>query len=129
MPRLIPPTSVLRSASGRRRLPASAALILSIGLVLPALADATMYKCRNASGALEYRDHPCPGRPDSRPFVPQDRLTVVPADSLTGQSARSGSGTQDKRPGWIKELAPDPIGHCTRRGGTIDRELRACMLP
>jgi hypothetical protein len=40
---------------------------------------------------------------------------------------KARSASTDGRPDWLKPI--DPIGDCKRRGGVIDRDLRACRLP
>jgi hypothetical protein len=32
----------------------------------------------------------------------------------------------DNRPVWLKPI--DPVGDCKAKGGTVDKELRACIV-
>lgn len=85
---------------------------------------AEMYKCANANGQTVYADKPCNGDPKAKPWVPKQPLNVVKSESLTGGQKKAAA---DSRPSWLKPI--DPIGDCKRKGGKIDPELRACMLP
>ena len=86
-------------------------------------AKAAMYKCVAADGKTVYADHPCDGNANAKAWQPKQPLNVVKSETLTGTKAQPA----DKRPAWLKPL--DPVGDCKRKGGKIDPELRACMLP
>jgi Domain of unknown function (DUF4124) len=77
---------------------------------------AEMYKCSDSSGKTVYAD--------AKPWKPKGPLNVVSSESLTGARKTEAA---DKRPGWLKPI--DPVGDCKRKGGKIDPEFRACMLP
>jgi len=98
------------------------ALLLPLLFVAQDDAQAGMYKCPRGGG-FEYTDRPCNGDPGANQFKPRQPLNVVGSETLTGRKAE----VKDQRPAWLK--GPDPIGDCKRKGGTIDPELRACMLP
>jgi hypothetical protein len=85
---------------------------------------AEMYKCSDSSGKTVYTDQPCNGNPNAKPWKPKQPLNVVSSESLTGARKTEAA---DKRPGWLKPI--DPVGDCKRKGGKIDPEFRACMLP
>lgn len=82
-----------------------------------------MYKCTDASGKIAYADKPCAGNPKAAPWKPKEPLNVVSSESLTGRKAEA----KDNRPGWLKPI--DPVGDCKKKGGKIDPELRACIIP
>lgn len=108
----------------RPGLPGSLLCALLLALGMPA-AGATLHKCQISGGQIEYRNKPCESGRKALPMSADDRLSIISGESFRRREAPS----QDKRPGWVKELAPDPIGACKARGGVIDRELRACMIP
>lgn len=107
---------------------ASSTLLLSLAftslLSFSPAAKAQMYKCTDASGKTAYADKPCSGNPNAKPWVPKQPLNVVSSESLTGARKTEPA---DKRASWLKPI--DPIGDCKRKGGKIDPEFRACMLP
>jgi hypothetical protein len=41
---------------------------------------------------------------------------------MTGQPKKE----VDNRPAWLKPI--DPVGDCKAKGGTVDKELRACIV-
>lgn len=86
-------------------------------------AQAAMFKCTDASGKVVYADKPCGGDPKATAWQPKAPLNVVSSESLTGKKPQA----KDNRPSWLKPL--DPVGDCKKKGGKIDPELRACMLP
>ena len=104
---------------------ALAAFALTATLPDPAPAHATMFKCRTPDGRITYSDQACPNGGGA--WKPRPNVTVLPSGSFTGGSKKAGSASADGRPGWLKPI--DPIGDCKRRGGEIDREMRACRLP
>lgn len=109
------------------RMAASAIAIATCAMFVSwsAPAHAAMYKCRGADGRTTYSDQPCAKGADT--WKPRASITVMPAASLTGRAAVGKAETGDKRPEWLRPL--DPIGDCKRKGGRIDRELRACIVP
>jgi len=97
-----------------------------ISLHWPIPAQATMYKCKSADGRTIYGDEPCTNGGGA--WTPRNAITILPSSALTGNRAKSAaSASNDGRPDWLKPI--DPIGDCKRRGGQIDREMRACRLP
>lgn len=104
-----------------RALLAATTVVSCLALAEPA--QAATYKCVGASGRTEYADHPCNGDPGARPWQPKRPINVLGSEAFTGRKAEPA----DRRPAWLK--GPDPIGDCKRKGGTIDPELRACVLP
>ena len=97
-------------------------MAVCLGLLLPAAAHAAMYKCPRGGG-FEYTDQPCGRDPSAHQFRPRQPLNTVSSESLTGRKAEPA----DSRPAWLR--GPDPIGDCKRKGGEIDKEMRACRLP
>lgn len=81
-----------------------------------------MYKCAGPNGRISYADRPCPPGA-GKPMRSRGSFTVIESGNLTGTRSRPG----DTRPGWLKPI--DPIGDCKRKGGRIDPELRACIIP
>lgn len=92
-------------------------------IVVSTAAHATMYKCVDGAGRTVYSDQPCNNNPSASQWKPKQPLNVVSSESLTGRKAEPA----DKRPAWLKPI--DPVGDCKKKGGKIDPELRACMLP
>jgi hypothetical protein len=95
---------------------------LLIGLAMPQMSQAALYKCQIA-GKTVYQDKECPGAKDSKPYTPRNPISTMSSEALTGQPKKE----VDNRPAWLKPI--DPIGDCKARGGTIDKELRACIVP
>jgi Domain of unknown function (DUF4124) len=96
------------------------ACALLLGLAAPA--HAALFKCQLA-GKTVYQDAPCPGVKDSKPYTPKNPINTVSSESLTGQSKTA----PDHRPSWAKPM--DPIADCKAKGGQVDRELKACIVP
>ena len=118
------PSPVIRTRLARRLATAALAWLLALSWLAPVHAD--MYKCRGADGRTTYGDAPCPS--GGAAWKPRANVTVVPSSSLTGR--RAGADKSESLDGSSQSLKPiDPIGDCKRRGGRIDRELRACMVP
>ncbi|MEZ5653536.1 MAG: DUF4124 domain-containing protein [Burkholderiaceae bacterium] len=119
------PASKVSTRVARRTAATVLASLLTMACLTPA--HATMYKCRGSDGRTTYGDEPCAN--GGGEWKPRTNITVLPSSSLTGsKNANAGeSATTDARPQWLKPI--DPIGDCKRRGGKIDKELRACMLP
>lgn len=88
-------------------------------------AKAAMFKCTDGNGKTTYSDQPCAGDPNAKAWTPKQPLNVVRAETLTGR--KDAPAAADKRPEWLR--APSPVGDCKKRGGKIDPELRACILP
>jgi hypothetical protein len=101
-----------------------AAALLAIGLWLaaPQTSEAALYKCQVA-GRTVYQDKECPGVKDSKPYQPKNPISTLSSESFTGKPKQE----VDKRPAWLKPITP--IDDCKAKGGTIDRDLKACMLP
>jgi Domain of unknown function (DUF4124) len=99
-------------------------LVFTSLLCFTGSARAEMYKCNDAGGKTVYADKPCNGNPNAKPWKPKAPLNVVSSESLTGTKK---SESAEKRPSWLKPI--DPIGDCKRKGGKIDPELRACIVP
>jgi Domain of unknown function (DUF4124) len=94
--------------------------------LLPVTAQATPHKCVGAGGKVEYTDGPCkPGSTEQA--IKAKPVTVMKSEAITGQAPKA----KDNRPGWLKEAneSLDPVAKCKAKGGTIDKELRACALP
>ena len=81
-----------------------------------------MYKCQ-IKGRIVFQDAVCPGEKDSQPYVPKAKINTMSSEAMTGKPKEA----VDARPGWLKPI--DPIADCKAKGGTIDKELRACALP
>lgn len=83
-----------------------------------------------AGGKVEYTDGPC--KPGSTEHALKAKpVTVMKSEAITGQAADPEKSTKDGRPAWLKEANQvlDPVAKCKARGGTIDKELKACALP
>jgi hypothetical protein len=91
-------------------------------LALPRPSEAATYKCQ-VSGKTVYQDKECPGVKDSKPYTPKNPINTISSEAMTGQPKKE----VDNRPAWLKPI--DPIGDCKAKGGTIDKELRACLIP
>jgi hypothetical protein len=87
---------------------------------------AAPHKCVAANGKIEYTDGPCRNGSTERAITAKP-VTVLKSESITGQPAQA----KDTRPAWLKEANEtfDPIAKCKAKGGTIDKEFRACLLP
>jgi hypothetical protein len=100
--------------------------ILAVGYIvlfaIPQPSEAALYKCQ-IGGKTVYQDKECPGIKDSKPYTPRNPISTMSSEAMTGQSKKQ----VDKHPAWLKPI--DPMGDCKARGGTIDKELRACQLP
>ncbi len=116
----MPRTSAPRRQAALRLAVASLSM-LAIGNT----ASAAMFKCQAPDGRTEYQDRPCKGDPKAVEWKPKQPLNVVSSESLTGRPKEASE--KDTRPAWLR--GPDPVGDCKRKGGTIDKELRACRLP
>jgi hypothetical protein len=88
----------------------------------PKSVEAALYKCQVA-GKTVYQDKECPGLKDSKPYTPKNPINTISSEAITGQPKKE----VDNRPAWLKPI--DPIGDCKAKGGTVDKELRACIVP
>jgi hypothetical protein len=113
----------LYKRAGTALLRSSILLALSTvaGLAIPA-----PHKCVGANGKVEYTDGPCK-QGSTEKAITAKPVTVLKSESVTGQPAQP----KDTRPAWLKEANEtfDPIAKCKAKGGTIDKEFRACLLP
>lgn len=108
------------------RVSASLAAWMAAAVVLGTTAmpaQAELYKCRTRDGRVEFTDQKCPGATSAEPFRPRRELTVIESERFTGKPRTAAPG----RPSWLKPL--DPVGDCKAKGGRIDPELRACIVP
>ncbi len=111
---------------GPMRLGASFATSLTLAAVLGTAAmpaNAELYKCRTRDGRVEFTDQRCAGATSAEPFRPKRELTVIESRRFTGKPKEAAPG----RPAWLKPL--DPVGDCKAKGGRIDPEFRACIVP
>jgi hypothetical protein len=90
----------------------------------PRLASAEIYKCVTA-GKTTYANEPC--SKDAKPATLKGNVTVVERQAFVGQDKPKEAATVGKTALGIK--VPNPAAECKAKGGTIDKELRACMLP
>jgi hypothetical protein len=88
----------------------------------PAKAD--IYKCVVA-GKTTYANAPC--SKDAKPATLKGNVTVVEGKHFAGQDKSKDGAPAGKTALGIK--VPNPVAECKAKGGTIDKELRACMLP
>lgn len=111
------------------RTASSTLLKVSILITLSTMAGLAIgapHKCVGANGKVEYTDGPCKQGSSERAITAKP-VTVLKSESITGQLAQA----KDTRPAWLKEANEtfDPIAKCKAKGGTIDKEFRACLLP
>jgi hypothetical protein len=106
------------------------ALSLSVSFMLlatlPTVALAAPHKCVSAGGKVEYTDGPCKSG-STEHTIKAKPVTVLKSEAITGQAPTP----KDDRPAWLKDAnqALDLVAKCKAKGGTIDKELRACALP
>ena len=116
----------------RRRPPRQCSRVLQVlwlglvsGLVMATDVQAEVHKCQDATGKFQYSDRPCRGsRP--KPYDPPG-LTTIEGSKLTG-GRHDAKAPETGLRRWLPK-APDPVADCRARGGEIDRELRACLIP
>jgi Domain of unknown function (DUF4124) len=98
-----------------------AAFLAGTGVAL-----AAPHKCVGSNGKVEYTDSPCKSGSTEKAITAKP-VTVLKSESISGQPAQA----KDTRPAWLKEANEtfDPIAKCKAKGGTIDKEFRACLLP
>jgi Domain of unknown function (DUF4124) len=93
---------------------------------------AAPHKCVSAAGKVEYTDGPCKTGSTEKPIKAKP-VTVLKSEEVSGKpkDAAEIEKANDHRPKWLKEAnqALDPIAQCKAKGGTIDKEFRACRLP
>lgn len=93
-------------------------------------AQAAPVKCVGKDGKVEYTDGPCKANTVEKEIKAKP-VQVLSKEAVTGVAAQPGDAPKDKRPEWLKEANEtfDPVAKCKARGGTIDKEIRACKLP
>jgi Domain of unknown function (DUF4124) len=106
---------------------------LTIALsVASAPVQAAPHKCVGANGKVEYTDGPCKTGSTEKPIKAKP-VTVLKSEDVSGKpmDAAQKEKANDHRPKWLKEAneALDPVAQCKAKGGTIDKEFRACKLP
>jgi hypothetical protein len=99
----------------------SAALVLSASA--PPL-QAQIYKC-TVAGKVTYANTPCDS--SARPAQLKGNVTTVDNSHLRKAAATKQEAQAGKTIAGVK--IPNPVAECKAKGGTIDKELRACMLP
>jgi Domain of unknown function (DUF4124) len=108
---------------------AQLAIALSIA---SAPAAAAPHKCVGANGKVEYTDGPCKVGSTEKPIKAKP-VTVLKSEDVSGKpmDAEQKEKANDHRPKWLKEANEtfDPVAKCKAKGGTIDKEFRACRLP
>jgi hypothetical protein len=108
---------------------ATFALFLSISA---STVQAAPHKCVTAGGKVEYTDGPCKTGSTEKPIKAKP-VSVLKSEEVSGKpkDAAEIEKANDHRPKWLKEAnqALDPIAQCKAKGGTIDKEFRACRLP
>jgi Domain of unknown function (DUF4124) len=106
----------------------SASLTLTAFLLVSSLvaapANAEIYKCVVA-GKTTYANEPC--SKDAKPAALKGNVTVMERKHFVGQEKTKEGAPAGKTALGIK--VPNPVAECKAKGGTIDKELRACMLP
>jgi hypothetical protein len=113
---------------------ASAALpVITIAISLGSShVQAAPHKCVSASGKVEYTDGPCKTGSTEKPIKAKP-VTVLKSEDVSGKPMDAAQKEQanDHRPKWLKEANEtfDPVAKCKAKGGTIDKEFRACKLP
>ena len=89
---------------------------------------AQIYKCTK-DGKVEYANSPCDK--EAKPVRLKGNVTVLGKEAFVGKKdelTKTDSKADGK--GTILGIKPlDPIGDCTKKGGKIDKELRACIIP
>jgi Domain of unknown function (DUF4124) len=94
---------------------------IAFGALASAPASAEIYKCVIA-GKTTYSNTPC--SKDAKPAQLKGNVTTIEGKHLAPKA--KDEPTQRSVMG-VK--IPNPVAECKARGGTIDKELRACMLP
>jgi Domain of unknown function (DUF4124) len=94
--------------------------------------QAAPHKCVGANGKVEYTDSPCKVGSTEKPIKAKP-VTVLKSEDVSGQPMDTAQKEKanDHRPKWLKEANEtfDPVAKCKAKGGTIDKEFRACKLP
>ena len=85
-------------------------------------AHAEVYKCVIA-GKTTYSSEPC--SKDAKPATLKGNVTVVESKHFTGAAKQEAPA----RKTVLGVKVPNPVADCKERGGTVDKELRACILP
>ena len=99
----------------------TAAVIAAMFVAKPS--HAQIYKCTKA-GKVEYANSPCDK--EAKPAQLKGNVTVLGKEAFTGKKVEAKADEK----GAILGIKPlDPIGDCTKKGGKIDKELRACIIP
>jgi hypothetical protein len=94
--------------------------------------QAAPHKCVSANGKVEYTDGPCKSGSTEKPITAKP-VTVLKSEEVSGKpmDAAQKESANDHRPKWLKEANEtfDPVAKCKAKGGTMDKEFKACKLP
>jgi hypothetical protein len=106
--------------------------VLITAFLASTTANAAPHKCVSSNGKVEYTDGPCKTGSTEKPIKAKP-VTVLKSEDVSGKpmDAAQKESANDHRPKWLKEANEtfDPIAKCKAKGGTIDKEFRACKLP
>ena len=99
-------------------------VLLVTALVFAPNSQAQIYKCTK-DGRVEYANSPCDK--EAKPVQLKGNVTVLGKEAFVGK--KDDAAKADGK-GAILGIKPlDPIGDCTKKGGKVDKELRACIIP
>jgi hypothetical protein len=119
----------MQSASFKLSVLAQLAIALS---VVSASVAAAPHKCVSANGKVEYTDGTCKTGSTEKPITAKP-VTVLKSEEVSGKpmDAAQKEKASDHRPKWLKEANEtfDPVAKCKAKGGTMDKEFKACKLP
>lgn len=104
-----------------------------VGLMLPALGTAQVYRCTNPAGKVEYVDSPCPGGGGRTVTVNQNVLPGPAAreqalraenqrlrDELVGRGPPAASPSAALAPGPVQSFGRTEADLAAEKGGTIE---------
>jgi hypothetical protein len=107
-------------------------MAMSLSALSLSVAHGAPHKCVGAGGKVEYTDGPCKVGSTEKPIKAKP-VTVLKGEEISGKpkDPAETEKANDHRPKWLKEANQtlDPIAQCKAKGGTIDKEFKACRLP
>ena len=102
-------------------------LIGACALLAATSSHAQMYKCTK-DGKVEYSNSPCDK--EAKPVQLKGNVTVLNKEAFVGKKDDPKSDNKPDNKGSILGIKPiDPIADCAKKGGKVDKELRACIIP
>lgn len=95
-------------------------------LLMTTASQAQVYKCTK-DGKVEYSNSPCDK--EAKPVQLKGNVTVLNREAFIGKKDDPKTDAKADVKGSILGVKPlDPVGDCTKKGGKIDKELRACII-